>query len=211
MQTRPVPPQKSLVVGLTGSIGSGKTEAARIFESLGAVIIDADLLSREAVDKGTEALEEIGKKFGRDMIRPDGSLDRKALGALVFKDPLKRRELEDIVHPRVRRLFLDKLKRATNTGAKLVVYVVPLLFESRFSYDELRYIVVMNAPKEEILKRVMKRDGCSRDEAELKFASQLPPAEKVKRADFTIENTGSLEELEVRVRALYTHFKAISG
>ncbi|MCA9556315.1 MAG: dephospho-CoA kinase, partial [Myxococcales bacterium] len=118
------------VVGLTGGIGSGKSTVAAILRALGAVVIDADVLAREAVAPGSPGLAEVVARFGPDILDPDGALDRRALGRHVFKDAAARADLNAIVHPRVGQLAAERIQAARDAGAPLVVYDVPLLYES---------------------------------------------------------------------------------
>jgi len=198
------------LVGLTGVIGAGKSIVGREFEKLGVVIIDADTLSRDAVKPGSAALNSIQLEFGKEILAENGELDRARMGEIVFKDPEKRRVLEDIVHPEVRRLFFERLstikKKYLSTAPSekpLVVYIVPLLFESRFSYEELEKIIVVSAARETCIQRIIERDKCPRELAERKLDSQLPIEEKEKRADFLIRNEGSIEDLSQQVKKIY--------
>lgn len=216
-RSRPPLPGDSLtipLVGLTGSIGSGKSEVARILEREGAAIIDADLLAREVVAPGSAGLREVVDEFGASVLSDDGALNRKALAALVFSDPVKRAKLEQITHPRIRALFLARLAELRAAPAAhrpaIVVYVVPLLFESRYDYEELDAIVVVSTTREVALCRVIARDGCSIEQAESRYNAQLPIAEKVRQADFVIDNSGTLEELSERVRTIFPRLCALT-
>jgi dephospho-CoA kinase len=204
------PPISPPIVALTGSIGSGKTAVAQILASRGATIIDADVLAREVVRPGSLALQEIANTFGPQFVRSDGELDRKALGEFVFDDVRRRKALEQITHPKIRALFLEKL-RSLSANSKLTVYVVPLLFESGYTYPEMNAIVVVTAPEEVCIERILKRDGGSRKLAEQKFRSQMSPAEKAGRADFLIENSGSQQQLTASVTQLLPALLKVSG
>ena len=191
------------VIGLTGSIGSGKSEAAQAFSVLGAAIIDADLLAREVVAPGTPGLTQVRKEFGDAFIDHTGALKRKALGKLVFSDPSARAKLEDILHPLIRALYLERLETARRSNPPLIVYVVPLLFESRFAYPELDAIVVVSASEPTCIARIVQRDGCTQDEAVLRYRSQMPMERKVKQSDYVLRNDGSREELATQVANLF--------
>ena len=196
------------VYGLTGMIGSGKSAAADFFRELGAYIIDADVLAREAVAPGTQVLADIVAHFGAEILSSDGSLDRRRLGRIVFADARKLKALEAIIHPEVRRLFaakLEALRQAPPAGLRAVLYVVPLLFETNDPpRRELERSILVAAPKEECVRRAAARSpGLSREEAERRYAAQMPETEKRKRADFVIENDGSLEDLRARVKEMY--------
>ncbi|RMG39388.1 MAG: dephospho-CoA kinase [Candidatus Dadabacteria bacterium] len=184
-----------MVVGLTGCIGSGKSTAAEILREHGAKIIDADLLAREVVAPGSQGLSEVINHFGKQYLTAAGELDRKKLAALVFNDQQKRAELEKILHPKIRELFLKKLEETLRSNPGVIVYVVPLLFESKLSREELNYTAVVYAPAEVCINRIMVRDGLSYKEAEKRLAAQMDIEEKRRLADYVIDNSGGIEEL----------------
>ena len=190
------------VIGLTGGIASGKSTAARLLGDLGAPVIDADQLAREAVRPGTEALDAIVAAFGDDVLQADGSLDREALGKRVFADPEARRTLEWIVHPEVRRLTRLKLHALKESGARVVFYMAPLLIEAGADTlcDEIWVVDLDEATQ---LQRVTARDGMSREEARQRMKAQMPPAEKAGRGDVVIDNRGSIEKLAKRLKVLW--------
>lgn len=185
-------------------MGTGKSAAADAFKRCGAEVIDADILAREVVEPGSEGLAEILKTFGPAAVAPDGRLNRKALGRIVFSDVKLRRKLEDILHPRIRAKYLERLQQllTANDPPPLIVYVVPLLFESRFEYPELDAIVVVSASRETSIARIMARDGFSRAEAERRYDSQHSIESKVAKADYVVSNEGSLADLEARIKKL---------
>ena len=192
------------IVGLTGSIGSGKSQVARYFEECGAKLIDADILARLAVAPESRGLQELVKEFGADILTADGSLDRGKLGAVVFSDESKRKTLEAILHPKIRLLFtktLNELRK--NHPDSIVVAVIPLLFESNNKYDEIESVICVTAPDDVCIKRIMKRDGSNEELATNKLHSQMAQTEKVKRADFHIDNSGSLDSLKKQVQILF--------
>ncbi len=191
-----------MLIGLTGSIGTGKSAAANIFASLGARIIDADILAREVVAPGTPGLKEVEAAFGPAIIRSDGTLDRGALGIIIFNDAAARKRLESILHPKIRKRFLETIT-TISLDKMLVIYVVPLLFESQNLYEELEKIIVVSASPTVALARIMKRDNCSEALARKKLQSQMPIAEKEKRADIIIWNEGTEEELRQRVAEVF--------
>lgn len=197
------------IFGLTGTIGSGKSSVAALLEKKGALILDADLISREVVAPGSEGLSQIVGHFGEEILLCDGALDRKKLGKLVFSDPVQKSELEKILHPLIRQHYLSQLARlqkeiaqGLHKQAVAIVYVVPLLFESGYKYPEIKKTIVVSAPEQTCLERVMKRDSCSRDLARRKLSSQLSMKEKVKRADYVISNSGTEKELQAEVDRL---------
>jgi dephospho-CoA kinase len=183
--------------GLTGGIASGKSAVAARLRERGVPVIDADKLAREAVLPGTDGLKQIVATFGQDVLLADGSLDRKKLGAIVFGDETKRKALNAIVHPAVSMLTFARSRELRDEGEALVAYEAALLVENGIA-DAFRPLVVVSAPDSVQLKRVMARDGLSEDEAKARISAQMPLAEKIAKADYVIQNTGSLEELERR-------------
>lgn len=192
---------KHRIVALTGGIGSGKSTVARLFAERGARVIDADVLARRVVLPGQPALEQIRKLFGSAVITDEGSLNRSALAAIIFSDPAKRQALETILHPRIRDAFNQEL--ATATTAKLTVYDVPLFFESQNPHSEISGVIVVFAPQELCITRIMQRDGISHEEALQRIRSQIPLEQKVARADWVIENSASLDALGPQVEKIY--------
>jgi dephospho-CoA kinase len=188
-----------LRAGLTGGIGAGKSEVARIFGELGAFVIDADEMARLAVAPGSEGLAQIRERWPH-VVSDDGTLDRAALAALSFNDEATREALNAIVHPIVRKLAAER--EAKGKPNQIVVHDVPLLFESGFS-KECDANVVVVAPLEVRIERVQARSNLSRDKIERRIAAQMDPAEARKLADYVIENDGSLEQLRERTNEVY--------
>jgi dephospho-CoA kinase len=186
--------------GLTGGIASGKSVVAARFRERGLPVIDADALAREVVAPGTDGLREIVAAFGAGVVRPDGSLDRKAVAALVFGDSAKRRALNAITHPRITALTLARSQELASQGHALACYEAALIVENGAA-DAFRPLVVVTAPLEVQVARAVARDGCTEDDARARIASQTPLDAKVALADFVIENTGTLEELRARADA----------
>jgi dephospho-CoA kinase len=189
-------------VGLTGGIGSGKSTVAARLAAIGATIIDADRLARDAVAPGSPALDAIRARFGDRVFTADGALDRAALGAIVFGDPEARQALNAIVHPEVARRALEAKEAAEATGAAVVVYDVPLLYENGLApmFDE---VVVVAVPPEVQRARVAARDGAAPEAIEARIAAQWPLADKVARADAVIDNGGTRADTERQVDALW--------
>jgi dephospho-CoA kinase len=180
------------LIGLTGGIAAGKTVVADRLAELGAVRIDADRLAREVVEPGTPALAEIARRFGPGVIAPDGSLDRPALGAVVFQDPDARRDLEAITHPAVRALSAARMAAAGEADADaVVVYDIPLLVESG-RVDEFDRIVVVHAPREERIRRLVELRGMSPEEAERRISSQAADEDRLAVADVVVDSGVSL-------------------
>jgi len=192
-----------LLIGLTGNIASGKSEVARMLAERGATLIDADVLAREAVRPETQALKDIVKRWGKDILNDDGSLDREALRQIVFADQDELDALNRIVHPGVTRLRDREIANARDRGDQIVVCVIPLLFE-RNLVEEFDGIVLVDAPRPLRLERLVATRGLEETDAMNMIASQMPAELKRARADYVIENTGSLQELERDVNALWS-------
>jgi dephospho-CoA kinase len=190
-------------VGLTGNIASGKSEIAKMLADRGATVIDADLLAREAVQPETQALKDIIKRWGKDVLKKDGSLDRAALRQIVFADQSELDALNRIVHPGVTRLRDREIALARERGDPIVICVIPLLFE-RNIVDEFDAIVLVDAPRPLRLERMVASRGMEATDAMNMIASQMPAELKRARADYVIENNGSLQDLERDVDALWS-------
>jgi dephospho-CoA kinase len=195
--------RRFLLVGLTGSIATGKSTVSRMFAHLGARVIDADLLAREVVMPGQPAYAGIVEEFGPQVVQEDGSLDRKALGVVVFADAFKRKRLEEITHPAIgarQQRILSVLDEEAFEG--VVIWDAALLFEGGGVAKMDRVAVVYVDPETE-RRRLMERDGLSDADARARIASQMPVAEKAKLADHVIDNSGAREETERQVRTVY--------
>lgn len=181
------------VIGLTGGIASGKSYVASVLESCGAVIIDADELAREVVAPGEPAYQDIVEAFGKRMVRSDGSLDRAALGRLVFADPAARKILEEITHPHIAKRAAQRIERERVRGTPVLFYMVPLLIEANLTsmVDEIWLVFV---DRDLQLERLIARDAISREEALRKMSAQMPLDEKTAYADVIIDNSGLPEE-----------------
>jgi dephospho-CoA kinase len=191
------------LVGLTGGIASGKSSVSRQLVALGCRLVDADVLAREVVAPGEPAWRAIVEAFGPEILGPDGQLDRKRLGALVFADPAQRKTLEAITHPAIttrRQATLDAWAAEGFDG--LVVLDIPLLVEVGAATHVDRVIVVY-AEREIQVERLMSRDGFERAEAERRVASQMPLADKVRYAHYVVDNSGTPDETAGQVRAVH--------
>ena len=201
------------VIALTGGIASGKSLVAKRLAELGAVHIDADALAREVVEPGTEGLAEIVREFGPDILLPDGTLDRAALGAIIFSDAERRRALNDITPPRVRELMERRLAeaRAADPDA-VVIYDVPLLAEAgpgkSAAYDA---VVVVHAETAERIRRMVEDRGMSRQEALHRLNSQASDTDRLAIADVVLDNTSTVEALLGQVDALWDTLQARSA
>ncbi len=192
------------VIGLTGGIASGKTSVARLIEDRGAVVIDADQLARCAVQPGSRGFERVVAAFGGDILTPDGQLDRKRLGALVFSDMGKRIRLEEIIHPEIKQMAEDRIGQAAKNGDKLVFYVAPLLIEAGIT-DRVDEVWVVTVQPEVQIERLMRRDGIARDEALRIIASQMPLAEKETYGKIVIDNSGTPQETASLLAEIWAH------
>ena len=199
-----------LHLGLTGNIASGKSAVATLLASHGATIIDADRLAREAVAPGTPGFASVVDYFGPDIVGDDGTLDRAALRRRVFSDPVQRDALNAIVHPAVARLRDARVAEARGRGDRVVVNDIPLLFEVGLEHL-FDGVLLVDAPDEERLRRLMDDRGLGREEALAMMGLQLPSAEKRARATWVIDNDGSREQLAGRVAELWRTFEALAG
>jgi dephospho-CoA kinase len=204
----------SRVVGLSGGIGSGKSTVSQLFAELGAVIVDADAIVHELQAAGTPLAAEIAAAFGPDILASDGSLDRKALGDIVFADKEKRAELGRLVHPRVGAEMFRRTQEAQDSGRALILLDIPLLFEgraantgtaARMGYDET---VLVWVPAEVQVLRTIERDGCTPDEAQARINAQMPIDDKKPLADHIIDNSGTLEETRAQVERVFAELVA---
>lgn len=194
-----------LLVGLTGGIGSGKSTVARMLEERGAVVFDADVLAREAVEPGRPGHDAVVERFGPNVLLPGGWLDREALASIVFADPAARRDLEAIVHPEVRRLFAEGCERYEGTDA-VVVFSAPLLVETGM-HTAFDVLVVVSAPVEQQVERLLRERGMAEAAIRVRIGAQLPLEEKTAVADVIVDNDGSLDELQGRVDRLWTELR----
>jgi dephospho-CoA kinase len=195
------------VIGLTGGIASGKSTVAAILRELGAAVVDADVLAREVVEPGRPAHREIVQAFGADVLQPDGTIDRKKLGDLIFSDPAKRRRLNEITHPRIAAAAQEETARQLAAGARVVFYEAALLVENGL-HQALDGLIVVAASEAEQLRRLVLRDGIDEAAARARLASQLPLADKVKAATHVIDNSGSVPATRAQVERLYRELSA---
>lgn len=196
-----------LVVGLTGNIASGKSTVSAQFAELGAVIVDADLLAREAVRPGSRALPRIVARWGDEVLEPDGALDRSALRQRVFADSGELEALDAIVHPEVERMRRERVAEARDAGACIVVCDIPLLFEAHLA-EQFDAIVLVDAPRPLRLERLVTDRGLHEAEAMDMIASQMPAELKRARSDYVIDNAGDLGSLAARVDEVWQTLRA---
>ncbi|MDQ7056597.1 MAG: dephospho-CoA kinase [Persephonella sp.] len=197
-----------LKVGLTGSIGTGKSTVAGIFKEFGAYVISADKIVHKLLEE-EEIKEKIREEFG-DVFTPEGKVDRKKVAQVIFENEKKRKVLEGILHPLVFREIEKFFKKIEKKDPEAVAIAeVPLMIETG-SYKNYDIIIVVYAPRNIQLKRLIEK-GLSREEAEKRIKAQMPVEEKIKYADIVIENTGSIEELEKEVREIYEILKNVAS
>ncbi|MFP4445377.1 MAG: dephospho-CoA kinase [Desulfosudaceae bacterium] len=198
-----------LIVGLTGGIASGKSVVADMLAEKDAIIIDADRIAHQVVKKNMPAWQDIVDAFGRDILREDGEINRKALGKIIFSDQSRRDQLNHIVHPRVfeeisRNIAL--VMEARETHNPVIILDIPLLFETRMN-QELSDIIVVYVPEEVQLERLLRRDEAGREDAMARIRSQIPIEEKKRQADYVIDNSGPIAETRRQVEALFAELQ----
>ena len=199
----------SLLVGLTGGIGSGKTAVADEFARLGAGVIDTDVIARDLTAAGGRALPALTEAFGGTLIGPEGALDRAAMRQRVFADVRERQRLEAILHPMIRAEAEAQLNRLASVDFPYVLLVIPLLIESGFCRDRVDRVLVVDCPEALQIERVMARNNLSRDEVAAILAAQVARPTRLAAADDVISNTGTLAELIDQVAALHAYYRRL--
>ncbi len=194
------------IIGLTGGIASGKSTVSNWLLSQGYPVVDADIAARKVVEPGMPALEKIRKAFGDDVLLPDGTLDRKRLGSIIFANEEKRQTLNAIVHPAVREWMRQETERAFGEGASIVIMDIPLLFESKLTHMVEETILVY-VTKETQLKRLMERDGYMEADALARIHAQMPIDEKKELADYIVDNNGPISETIEQMKQIMDTFK----
>ena len=190
------------IIGLTGGIASGKTTVARMLAELGAIVVDADQISREAVMPGSAALAALVEEFGSDILLPDGTLDRARVARTVFHDPAARKRLEAILHPAIRQLADQKLTELRKVGTEVVLYVAPLLIEAG-AVSRVDEIWVVHVDQATQISRLMSRDGLTEQEALQRIAAQMPMEEKRKYGKVVIENGQGIDQTAKQVKQIW--------
>ena len=203
-------PVSTKVIGLTGGIATGKSTVSRMFTELGARVIDADIIAREVVERGSAGLSELVDAFGADLLTADDELDRAALGAIVFSDDEARRVLESITHPRIGMLMAQRTTDAANEGYPWVIYDAALIVENQLHLGLDGLIVVSCEPSQQ-LARVQNRDGLSTAEAQARIDAQLPLVDKLAVADWVIDNSATLNETRKQVDDLHAELERLFG
>jgi dephospho-CoA kinase len=190
------------VIAVTGGVAAGKSSVTGLFGKRGATVIDADVLARQAVEPGTPALEKIVTRFGSAVLEADGSLNRPALGSLVFSDQSAREALNAIVHPEVRKLYDRAVEKASSDPGQIIFYDVPLLQEAR-STEEFDLVIVVDAPAPVRAKRLQDFRGFSEQEASNRIGSQATDEQRLALADVVLDSSGTLDETLARASTLY--------
>ncbi|MCS1380695.1 dephospho-CoA kinase [Lysinibacillus sphaericus] len=194
-----------MIIGLTGSIASGKSTVAKMMTALGLPIVDADVVARDVVEPGTETLALIVQNFGAEILLEDGNLNRPKLGDIIFHEPAKRKILNDIMHPAIRQEMLRQRDAYIEAGQKHVVMDIPLLFESKLEHFVER-ILVVSVSEEVQLRRLMERNQLSKEDALARMHSQLPMSVKEKSAHAVIYNNENLQQTEEQLKKILTHW-----
>ena len=198
-----------LLVGLTGNIGSGKSTVAQLLSERGATIIDADVLSRRAVELGTPGYTAIVERWGTSILAPSSSIDRGALRRIVFTEPAELEQLNAIVHPEVERMRSALVEQARQRGDQLVVCDIPLLFERRMT-DDFDRIVLVDAPRPIRLERLVRERALRETEAMDMIVAQMPAELKRARANHVIDNDGTLTQLDQRVTEVWGELQELA-
>jgi dephospho-CoA kinase len=195
----------ALVVGLTGGIASGKSTVSNLLREKGFTIIDADLEARFAVEVGEPAYNEIVAYFGTEVLQANGEINRPKLGEIIFNNEEKRKKLNSIVHPAVRRRMNKKREKAIENGEKLVVLDIPLLFESKLT-SMVDKVLLVYVDAETQLKRLMDRNHYSKEEALSRIKSQMPLTDKIALSDAVIDNNGTIENTELQLTQILSNW-----
>jgi len=192
-----------LKIGLTGGIGTGKSSVTEAFQSLGAAVINADLLGHDAYLPGTIGFEEVVTEFGQEIVGSDGQIDRKKLGPIVFSDSAKMDRLNEIMHPLIRDLIYERLVSLESSQNKVAVVEAAILIEAGWKslFDEIWVVI---SDREEVINRLGVRNGLSREDAVKRIDSQMSNNERIEHGDVVVENTGSMEDLQTRVNSLWS-------
>ncbi len=191
-----------LVIGLTGGIGTGKTEVSRLLEQLGATVINADQVGHEAYTPHSEAWQEVVRTFGEDILQENGEIDRRKLGGIVFADPEQLATLNGIMHPRMAAIVKEKLEGLAKQGTDVAVVEAAVLFEA--GWDALvGEVWTTESLAERVVERLQQRNGFAPEEIRKRIASQMPAEDRARRADEVIANDGEMEDLEAAVREVW--------
>ena len=197
-----------MIIGLTGSIASGKSTVANMLKENGLPIVDADVVARQVVEPGTPTLQKIAEAFGAEALTEDGAMNRQKIGSIIFHDEEKRKLLNSIIHPAIRQEMLRQRDEYLENGAKTVIMDIPLLFESQLQHF-VEKILVVSVSEETQLKRLMERNQLAKEDAKARIASQLPLSVKEQGADAVINNDGTIEETAKQLENILQNWNVI--
>lgn len=197
-----------MIIGLTGSIASGKSTVANMLKDYGLPIVDADLVARIVVEPGTPTLQKIVEAFGGVALTEDGAMNRQKIGEIIFNDEEKRKQLNSIIHPAIRQEMLRQRDEHVAKGAQTVIMDIPLLFESKLQHF-VDKILVVSVTEETQLRRLMERNQLSEQEATARISSQLPLSIKEQGADAVINNNGTIEETAEQLQRILRNWEVI--
>ena len=197
------------VIGLTGNIASGKSVVASMFEDLGAKVIDVDDIARKIVEPNETAWKKIVDTFGQNILNPDSTINRKKLGEIIFNDYEKRKILNDITHPKIIQNARDKVEKYKNEMVEVVIIEAALIVEKGGLKDLIEKLIVVISDEESQIERLTERNGFSKEEALSRINSQMPTSEKVKHADYIIDNSGTTSETENQVKKLWHEIRTL--
>ncbi|SEQ72049.1 dephospho-CoA kinase [Piscibacillus halophilus] len=191
----------SLIIGLTGSIATGKSTVSNMFKAWEIPVVDADQIAREVVEPGKPAYQKIVEHFGKKVLYDNGTLNRKKLGEIVFGNDEERKKLNSFIHPEIRKEMVRQREEYVSAGESAVVLDIPLLFESKL-FDYVDKVLVVYVDPEIQLERLMERDGSDKEEALSRIQSQIPITEKKERADAIVDNTGTIENSKEQLKEI---------
>ena len=191
-----------LVIGLTGGIGTGKTQVSEMLEKLGAAIVNADLLGHQIYVPQSEGWREVVEVFGEEVLAPNGEIDRTKLGSIVFGDPEALKKLNAITHPKIYALADESLKKLSEEGSEVAVLEAALLIEAKWT-PLVNEVWVTTAPEQDVVKRIQERNGFTEEAIQSRIASQMTQEERITHADVIIENEGDLTELKTKIHKFW--------
>ena len=191
------------VIGLTGNIASGKSVVASMLQDLGAKVVDADDIARKVVEPNEPAWREIVNTFGRDILNPDETINRKKLGEIIFNDNEKRKILNNITHPKIIQKVRERVKTYKNENVEVVIIEAALIVEKGGLKDLIEKLIVVTSEEEAQIKRLTKRNSLSKEEALSRINSQMPTSEKALHADYIIDNSGTIDKTQDQVKSIW--------
>ncbi len=199
-----------VVIGLAGGIGTGKSAVSRILEELGAVVLDADRFGHEVYLPNTDGLKEVVAAFGKDVLLPNGEVDRRTLGGKVFGNPEAMAKLHALAWPRIRQRIEDEIEERRREGTQVVVLDAAVLIEAGWT-DATDEVWVVTSPETHVIQRIQTRNNLTEEQVRARMNSQMSTVERVQHADIVVDNDGSLEELRRKVQALWEDRLASKG